>query len=263
MLFRSKIKTDHLNVRSFKVYADGALGSRGALLKAPYDDMQGHYGLWLSDIDEINAAAKKIAEHGFQMCTHCIGDSAVYTLLNIYGEYTNAITDARWRIEHCQVVSPEDFVLYKKYKVIPSVQPTHATSDMYWAKDRIGNERIKGAYAYRQLMEQNNMLAAGSDFPVEDINPLYGFYAAVVRKDKSNFPPGGFQVENAISREQALKAMTIWAAYSNFEEQEKGSLEKGKFADFVITSEDLLTTPDSLLWKIKVEATFVNGEKVF
>jgi predicted amidohydrolase YtcJ len=171
--------------------------------------------------------------------------------------------DKRWRIEHCQNVNENDFDLFGKYSIIPSVQPTHATSDMYWVEERLGKERMKGCYAFKQLMEQNGMIANGSDFPVESINPLFGFYAAVVRKDQENFPENGFQMENALTREQALKAMTIWAAYANFEEKEKGSIEKGKFADFVILEDDIMKIAPEKIFSVKVKATYVNGKKVF
>jgi predicted amidohydrolase YtcJ len=257
-----KIKTDRLNVCSFKLYGDGALGSRGACLLADYNDMPGHRGFLLHPLDSFQIIADDVAAHNFQLCTHAIGDSANRLMLSVYGKAL-AGKDLRWRIEHAQVVNENDFELFGKYKVIPSVQPTHATSDMYWAEDRLGKERVKGAYAYKRLLKSYGMIAAGSDFPVEDINPLYGFYAAVVRRDKTDFPDFGFQPENAISRIEALKAMTIWAAYANFEEKEKGSIEPGKFADFVILENDLLTSPPANLWKIKVLETYVNGEKVY
>jgi predicted amidohydrolase YtcJ len=260
---KGKIKTEKLNACSFKIYADGALGSRGACMLQPYNDSPGHYGYLLHPVDSLKKAAEEIAAHGFQMCTHCIGDSAVRLMLHIYGNALKGNTLARWRIEHCQIVNTGDFALFGKYGVIPSVQPTHATSDMYWAPERIGQERMKGAYAYNDLKNAFGMVANGSDFPVESINPLYGFYAAVVRKDKNNFPANGFQPENALSRSDALRGMTVWAAYSCLEEKEKGSLEKGKHADFVVMEEDLMTAPAETLWKLKVLQTFVQGEKVY
>lgn len=256
-------KTDRLNVRSFKIYGDGALGSRGAAMLHHYHDKKNHYGFLLRPYDSLLYAANEIAKYGFQLNTHCIGDSANRSMLTIYAHVLKTNKHARWRIEHCQVVAAEDFSLFKQYGIIPSVQPTHATSDMYWAEERIGKERIKGAYAYQKLLAQNNLIANGSDFPVEDINPLHGFYAAVVRKDKNNFPTEGFQAENKLTREQALKAMTIWAAYANFEEKEKGSLEKEKFADFVILEDDIMTCKPEAIHKIKVISTYLNGEKVY
>jgi predicted amidohydrolase YtcJ len=169
----------------------------------------------------------------------------------------------RWRIEHCQTLHPDDFRLFADYSVIPSVQPTHATSDMYWAESRLGKERIKHAYAYRRLLDSFGMIALGSDFPVESINPLYGFYAAVARTDLQHYPKGGFQIEDALTREEALKGMTIWAAYSLFEENEKGSLEPGKKADFVLLNKDIMQCPIDEVPSVKVLETWIAGEKVF
>jgi predicted amidohydrolase YtcJ len=258
-----KYKTDRLNVCAFKIYADGALGSRGACMLKPYSDKPKQQGFLLQPYAYYTAVAKELYDNGFQMNTHCIGDSSNRFILNTYATVLKGKNDRRWRIEHAQVVSPQDINKFGQNSIIPSVQPTHATSDMYWAQDRIGNERIKGAYAYKQLLEQNGYIADGSDFPVENINPLYGFYAAVVRKDKKNFPANGFQTENAISREQALRAMTIWAAYSNFEEKEKGSIEVGKKADFVILEDDIMKAAPEKLHAIKVLKTFIAGEMVF
>lgn len=260
---KGKTKTDRLSISSFKMYADGALGSRGGCMLQPYTDKPGHYGFLLHEIDSLKAAAREIYDHGFQMCTHAIGDSANRLMLTIYGEVLKEKNERRWRIEHCQIVNERDFYLFDRYSIIPSVQPTHATSDMYWAEDRIGKDRIKNAYAYKKLLQQNGMIADGSDFPVESINPLYGFYAAVVRKDQHNFPVKGFQMENALTRKEALKAMTIWAAYSNFEDMEKGSIEAGKFADFVILEDDIMKIAPEKIFSVKVQATYINGEKVF
>lgn len=260
---RGAIKTDRLNVRSFKVYADGALGSRGACLLHPYSDMPTKSGFLLSTQKHFEAVAEKIAAHNFQMCTHAIGDSANRVMLNIYNKVLKGKNDKRWRIEHAQVVNPDDFSLFGKANVIPSVQPTHATSDMYWAGERLGKNRVRDAYAYKQLLKQNGWIPLGTDFPVENINPLLTFYAATVRADAKGFPKGGFQLENALTPEEALRGMTIWAAKANFEENEKGSLEKGKFADFVILDHDILkSTPQNIL-KTKVLKTYLNGEKVY
>jgi hypothetical protein len=260
---RGKIKTDRLNVRSFKVYADGALGSRGACLLQPYSDMPNKSGFLLSDIKHFEEVAKKINEHDFQMCTHAIGDSANRSILKIYNQVLGGKNDKRWRIEHAQVVSPSDFKLFGTASVIPSVQPTHATSDMYWAADRLGKERVKGAYAYKQLLAENGWIPLGTDFPVEQINPMLTFYAATLRKDAKDFPKGGFAMENALSLEQALRGMTIWAAKANFEEKEKGSLEVGKFADFVILENDIMKASGQQILNNKVLNTFLNGEKVY
>jgi predicted amidohydrolase YtcJ len=258
-----KIETDRLSVRSFKVYADGALGSRGACLLEPYSDQPGHYGFLLSSQQHFDSVAKIIYDLGFQMCTHAIGDSGNRTILNIYAKYLKGNNDLRWRMEHAQVINKNDFHLFGDYNIIPSVQPTHATSDMYWAGDRLGPERVKGAYAYKQLLQQNNWIPLGTDFPVEDISPFKTFYAGVVRKDAKGWPPNGYQMENALTREETLRGMTIWAAKSNFEENEKGSLEKGKFADFIILDADLMKQAPEKLLQVKVIKTFVGGEKVY
>ena len=257
------IKTDRLNVRSFKVYGDGALGSRGACLLQPYSDKPDHYGFLLSNPEHFDSVANWIAQHNFQMCTHAIGDSGNRTMLKIYAKYLKGKNDLRWRIEHAQVINQNDFNLFGTNSIIPSVQPTHATSDMYWAADRLGNERVKGAYAYKQLLQQNGWVPLGTDFPVEDISTFKTFYAAVVRKDAKGFPANGFQMENALTREEALRGMTIWAAKANYEENEKGSLEKGKFADFIILDNDIMKEVPEKLLGISVLKTFLGGEKVY
>jgi len=184
-------------------------------------------------------------------------------VLQTYNKYMGGRNDLRWRIEHAQIVNKDDLNLFGSASVIPSVQPTHATSDMYWAKDRIGEERLKGGYAYKQLLEQNGWLPLGTDFPVEDISPVKTFYAAVFRKDAKGFPAGGFQPENALTREQALRGMTIWAAKADFLEKEVGSIEVGKKADLVILDKDLLLTAEKEVLKTKVIATYLSGKKVF
>ncbi|MGB5243205.1 MAG: amidohydrolase family protein [Lutimonas sp.] len=255
------IKTDRLNVRSFKVYADGALGSRGAAMRAPYSDRENHYGALVTGIEKTKEIAQRIADSDFQMNTHAIGDSANTFLLKTYRDVLKDEVDRRWRIEHAQIVSPEDFDLYKD--IIPSVQPTHATSDMYWAEDRIGSERIKGAYAYQKLLKQYGKIALGTDFPVEQVNPMLTFYAAVSRQDLKGFPENGFNPKEALTREETLKGMTIWAAYANFEEKEKGSIERGKLADFVILDQDIMNEEIEKIPETKVLSTYVNGELVY
>ncbi len=254
---------DNLTIKSFKIYGDGALGSRGAALLRPYHDHSDTYGFLLRKPEEFDELAQRIYDNGFQMNTHCIGDSANRMLLDIYAKYLKGKNDLRWRIEHAQIVNKEDMPKFAAYSIIPSVQPTHATSDMYWAEKRLGPFRVKTAYAYKDLLDQNGMLALGSDFPVEHINPLYGFHSAVVRKDADNWPEDGFQPENKITREHALKGMTIWAAYANFEEQLKGSIENGKLADFVVLEKDIMTVDRSELRNIKVAQTYLGGKKVF
>jgi predicted amidohydrolase YtcJ len=263
-LFKHGIyKTPGLNVRAIKVYADGALGSRGACLLKPYSDQKNWNGFLLSSQKHFQEVAAQLAAKGFQMCTHAIGDSANRVMLKIYAGVLKGKNDKRWRIEHAQVLSPDDISYFGNYSIIPSVQPTHATSDMYWAGQRLGSQRLKTAYAYKQLLQQNGWEPLGTDFPVENISPFYTFYAAVVRKDLKSFPANGFQMENALSRTEALKGMTIWAAKANFEEKEKGSIEPGKYADFVITDQDLMKADDGVLPKINVLKTYVNGEKVY
>ncbi len=260
---RGMIKTDRLNVRSFKVYADGALGSRGACLLAPYADKPGSYGFLVSKKEHFDEIAAKIYKQGFQMCTHAIGDSGNRVMLNTYAKYLKGKNDLRWRIEHAQVVNKNDLDLFGSNSIIPSVQPTHATSDMYWAGDRLGNERVKGAYAYRLLLVQNGWLPLGTDFPVEDISPFKTFYAACIRKDAKGWPQGGYQMANALTRKETLMGMTIWAAKANFEEKEKGSLEKGKFADFIMLDGDLMNMDAGKILQTQVLKTFVNGEMVY
>lgn len=260
---KGKIKTDRLHIQGFKVYGDGALGSRGACLLQPYTDKPHTHGFLLSDPAHFDSVANILYEKGFQMCTHAIGDSGNRTILHTYGKYLKEKNDRRWRIEHSQVVNKEDFALFGKYSIIPSVQPTHATSDMYWAEQRLGPERVRGAYAFNDLLKENGWIALGTDFPVEDISPFKTFYAAVVRKDAKGWPASGYQTENALTREATLRGMTIWAAKSNFEEQEKGSLERGKLADFILLDKDLMKAEESQLLHINVQRTYLNGEKVF
>lgn len=253
----------NLSIRSFKYFADGALGSRGAKLVDPYHDDPMNDGLFLKDSSYLVNEAERLYQHGFQMNTHCIGDEANRLMLNIYASVLKGINDKRWRIEHAQIVAPEDMNKFGKNTIIPSVQPTHATSDMYWLEERIGKSRMKNAYAYKELLEQNQIIALGTDFPIEDIDPLKTFYAATIRKDNKGFPDKGFQPENALSREEALKGMTIWAALSNFEDSLKGSLEIGKIADFVILDNNIMKADESTLLRTKVVSTFSNGEEVY
>lgn len=254
-------KTDKLNVRSFKVYGDGALGSRGAALRKSYSDRENHFGALIYAPERYHEIAKQIAATEYQMNTHAIGDSANTWLVKIYKDVLKNKKNRRWRIEHAQIISPEDFKNFDN--ILPSVQPTHATSDMYWAKDRIGKERMKGAYAFKDLLKNYGKIALGTDFPVEEVNPFLTFYAATVRKDIANYPVNGFQMENALTREETLKGMTIWAAYSNFEEHEKGSIEIGKFADFVILSQDIMKVAEREIPKTFVKSTFLHGVKVY
>jgi predicted amidohydrolase YtcJ len=225
--------------------------------------MPDRQGFLLSDPKHFEEVATQLAQKNFQMCTHAIGDSAIRSILKLYNKILGGKNDKRWRIEHAQVVAPADFERFGKSSIIPSVQPTHATSDMYWAEERLGPKRLKGAYAFKQLLEQNGWIPLGTDFPVEQINPMLTFFAATVRRDTKNYPEGGFQMENALSGEQALRGMTIWAAKANFEENEKGSLETGKFADFVILNQDILKVSAKQILTTQVIKTYINGEKVY
>tara|TARA_A100001011_G_scaffold37953_1_gene35962 strand:- start:306 stop:1934 length:1629 start_codon:yes stop_codon:yes gene_type:complete len=254
-------KSKKLNIRSFKVYGDGALGSRGAVLKNPYCDDPHNYGILRTSTEDLKFYAKEIANMGFQMNTHAIGDSTVSVLLNEYKKVLHAIDDPRWRIEHSQVVDANEFELYND-KILPSIQPTHATSDMYWAYDRLG-DRIKGAYAFKNLLKSSGKVALGTDFPVEKVNPFHTFYSSVERKDLKGYPENGFQMENSLSREETLKGMTIWGAYFNFEDHEKGSLEIGKSADFVVLNQNIMEIEAELIPKTEVVYTFLDGELVY
>ena len=256
------IKTNSLNVRSVKVYGDGALGSRGATLKEPYSDDNHNYGKLVTSYKDIKDLADKLAKANFQMNTHAIGDSTINILIDTYSKVLETKTDPRWRIEHSQIIDINDIKGYNN-KILPSVQPTHATSDMYWAEERVGSKRIKGAYAYKALLEKSKVIGLGTDFPVEKVNPFHTFYASVSRKDLNDYPEKGFEFENALSREETLKGMTIWAAYLNFEEKEKGSIEKGKFADFIIIDRDIMKVEINKTPETKVLKTYLSGELVY
>jgi predicted amidohydrolase YtcJ len=252
--------TERLQVRSLKLYADGALGSRGAYLLQDYSDDPENRGILMNQEAYFDTICQKAFDAGFQVCTHCIGDGANRFMLNIYGKFLKGKNDLRWRIEHAQLVAPEDFDLFGEYSVIPSGQATHATSDMLWADERLGPERIKSAYAYQQLLQQNGWLPNGTDFPIEDISPLKTFYAAVCRKNLDGIPVEGFQMGNALTREQAMRSITIWAAKASFEEQKKGSIEPGKKADFVLLDTDLMVCKEGEILPAKILKTVLNGE---
>ncbi len=255
--------TERLNVGGFKLYADGALGSRGACLLQDYSDKAGWKGFLLSDTAYFIDKAKRLVNSKLQMCTHAIGDSGNRAILSIYAAVLKGKNDKRWRVEHAQVVDKNDFRFFTDYNIIPSVQPTHATSDMYWAETRVGPERIKTAYAYNELLKTNSWIPLGTDFPVEDISPFKTFYAAVVRKDTKGFPAAGFQMNNALTKQEAIRGMTIWAAKAAFEEKLKGSLETGKAADFILLDQDLVTCEPEIILRTTVTATYINGHKVF
>jgi len=261
-LDKGPIKTEKLNIRSVKVYADGALGSRGAALKKDYSDEKGNRGSFVTPVEEIEALAFILTKKGFQMNTHAIGDAANHEVLNAYKKALTIDPDPRWRIEHAQVVSEIDREFFGS-KILPSIQPTHATSDMFWADERLGEGRIKNAYAYKTLLDWSGRVALGTDFPVEHVSPLKTFYASVARTTEKQLPLGGFQIEDGLTRTEALKGMTIWAAYANFEEEIKGSIEVGKMADMVILKEDIMEIDINTVTNIDVVATIVDGVIVY
>jgi predicted amidohydrolase YtcJ len=251
----------NLSIRSFKVMGDGALGSRGALLKAPYTDQHNHFGVLTTSEKEMNRIATICELTGYQMNTHAIGDSTNKILLNLYQRIFKVNPDHRWRIEHAQVVDPNDFELFSKYGVFPSVQPTHAVSDQRWAEQRIGRTRMMGAYAYKTLLTQNGMIAIGTDFPIELTDPFLTIHAAVNRQNSENMPTAGFYPKEKITLDECLRGMTIWAAFASFQENELGTIEKGKDATFAIFERPIRAEgnyqPNFALH------TFIKGKKVY
>jgi len=253
---------ERLTVRSIKLMADGAMGSRGAAFFEPYHDDPGNTGLLLLRREDIERVARQAVERGFQVNTHAIGDRTNRMVLEAYAAVLGGPNDRRFRIEHAQVVAPEDFPKFARYSIIASMQATHATSDMRWAEARVGPERVKGAYAWRRFLELGVPVANGSDFPVEDPNPLWGFYAAITRQDHKGRPPGGWFPEHRMTRQEALESWTIRGAYAAFEEGIKGSLTPGKLADFVAISADIMTVPPPEILKARVLMTVVGGRIV-
>jgi predicted amidohydrolase YtcJ len=260
---KGRYQTDHLMVNTIKVYADGALGSRGALMLEAYSDDPGNRGLQMAPQQFYDEICTLAYNNNYQVATHCIGDSANRMILNTYGKFLRGENDRRWRIEHAQIVHPDDFALFARYSIVPSIQTTHATSDMDWAIDRVGEKRVKGAYAYQELLQQLGWMPNGTDFPVEEIYPVNTFFSSVFRTHPEGTPEGGFQMENALNREQTLRSMTIWGAKASFEENLKGSLEPGKWADFVVLDTDLMNAAPLEVLKTKIISTWVAGEKVF
>lgn len=255
--------TDKITARSVKLFADGSLGSRGALLKKPYSDQPGNYGVYLLSDSILDLYATACYENDYQLNTHCIGDSCNALILSKYAEVLGGITDLRWRIEHAQVVSESDRHYFADYAIIPSMQPVAAMSDMAWAEDRLGPERINDAYALKSLKNQLGFLPLGTDFPVDNMSPINNFYAAVFRENASGEPADGYRMDEALTREEALRGITIWAALAGFDEEKKGSLEPGKQADFVILDTDLMKAPKKDILKAKVLNTYVTGTMMF
>jgi predicted amidohydrolase YtcJ len=262
---RNALYDSHLWIRAIKLYADGALGSRGAALLDPYTDDPKNSGLLKSTPEHLRDVSTLALQHGFQVATHAIGDRGNRIALDAYEAALKAVptVDHRFRIEHVQVLDHADIPRFAQLGVIPSMQAVHQTSDMYWAANRLGYARTFGAYAWRSLLNTGVIIPNGSDFPVERVNPLFSFHAAVSRQDDNNWPPGGWFPEQKMTREEALKGMTIWPAYAAFQEQTMGSLTVGKLADFVILDRDIMTIPDSEILGTNVLATYIGGRVVF
>ena len=258
-----KLKTEQLNVCSIKYYADGALGSRGACLKHGYADQKNHFGFLLQEQNYFKHQAELCNKYGFQMNVHCIGDSSNAILLQLMANELKTKNDKRWRIEHAQIMDTSDLHYFSDYNILPSIQPAFATSDMYWAEQRTGHNNFAGSYLLKSFFKYSNIIPCGSDFPIENYNPLVSIYAAVTRQDQNYKPENGFKKEEAISIQDAIKGFTIWAAYGCFEEKEKGSLEVGKYADFIIFDNDLLKTEPKEIFKQKPSETWVSGTRVF
>lgn len=253
---------DLVTVRSVKLYLDGALGSRGAALLQDYSDDPGNRGLLRTSPGDFDRLIRQALECGYQVNTHAIGDSANRLLVDAY-EAAGIRPEGRHRNEHTQIVEPGDFARMASLGIIASVQPTHATSDMYWAEDRLGKGRIQGAYAWRTLLDSGVRLALGSDFPVERVDPLLGFHAAVTRQDGSHWPEGGWYPDQVLGRDEALRGFTLDAAWAAFQERSLGSLSPGKWADFVVLSADLMSVPSPDLLETRVVSTWLAGMAVY
>ena len=261
---RSSLHNGRLWVRSIKLYSDGALGSRGAALLEPYSDDADNNGLLVSPPAHIQDVAERALARGFQVNTHAIGDRGNRIVLDAYQKALDKFprADHRFRIEHAQILHYSDIPRFAQLGVIPSMQASHQTSDMYWAGKRLGPERLLGAYAWRSLLNSGVIIPNGSDFPVEYVNPLISFHAAIARQDANDYPVGGWYPDQRMTRDEALKSMTLWPAYSAFQEAELGSLTVGKHADFVVLSQDIMRVAPELVLKTEVVSTWVGGERV-
>ena len=255
----------HLWIRTIKLYADGALGSRGGALLAPYSDDPGNTGLLVTSPAHLQDIAVRALRAGFQVAIHAIGDRGNRTALDAYEAALKAVPkrDHRFRIEHAQVLSPEDIPRFAQLGVLPSMQATHQTSDMPWVESRLGPDRVEGAYAWRSLLATGVIIPNGTDFPVERVNPLLTFHAAVTRQDTANNPPGGWYPEQRMTREEALASMTRWAAHAGFQDSDMGSLRVGKYADFTVLDRDIMTAKPEEILRAQVVATYVGGRAVY
>jgi predicted amidohydrolase YtcJ len=262
---QSALYDGHLWIRAIKLYADGALGSRGAALLAPYSDEPTNSGLLVSKPEHIRAWADAALHRGFQINVHAIGDRGNRIVLDAFDAALrkNPKADHRFRIEHAQVLSPQDIPRFARLGVIPSMQATHQTSDMRWAEARVGPQRIRGAYAWRSLLKTGVVIPNGTDFPVEEVNPLLTFHASVTRQDPTNWPGGGWYADQKMTRQEALQSMTIWAAYAGFQESVLGSLTPGKYADFVVLDRDIMQVPDTEILGTRVISTWIGGKRVY
>ena len=253
---------DLLDVRSVKIYGDGALGSRGAALLAPYSDKPKETGLLVTQPDKLTAVMKLTIDAGFQANVHAIGDYANQLALDRFESLQTEVQRkaGRHRIEHAQIVAPKDLPRFAKLHVLPSMQPTHATSDKNMAGDRLGVARLRGAYAWRSLVNDGNRIVGGSDYPVELANPFFGIHAAVTRQDQQNQPAGGWLPEQKLTLVEALRSFSVDAAYGAFQDQSMGSLAPGMWADFILVDRDIVKVAPEQLWQTKVLATYVGGE---
>jgi predicted amidohydrolase YtcJ len=252
-------------IRSIKLYADGAMGSRGAAMLEPYADDPANIGLLKSTQAHLQAVSIAALRSGFQVCTHAIGDRGNRVALDAYQAALAAVpvADHRFRIEHAQNLHYADIPRFAQLGVIPSMQPSHQSSDMYWVGTRLGASRLVEAYPWRSLLNTGIVIPGGSDFPVERVNPLISFHAAVSRQDANNYPPGGWQPEQRMTREEALKSMTIWPAFAAFQEHELGSLTAGKYADFTVLDQDIMRAPVETILNTHVVSTWVGGKMVY